>query len=1090
MRFDDCPVEILACINSYLDFYETSILLPLLGCKSLSKKLLLPRSVPNVMIRDDIWRKYDPQKWTGPLLPFLHFSRLVIKLPEYSIHSDPSWLLHLPSSLLHLDFEFQNAEQIWWQYSVAPPICFDTFLLTDDVRLSTSFGIKAINMSDLFPQLQHLGLLSTDRSEASQNISICKTSQISPFASLERGKVRVAWSDKLAADWVLGLPITLTSLKAPHILSRANYAYWMLSLHLPLPPALTSLLVGTGFPPGQNTILSYNDQMMDIDLDSDFKFGHLFYHLRHLTVRSNSSDDFFTERSSWQSISTNLISLKILGIDVHSKRLFPQLPPSLQSLVVQGYGNHKCPKLPALPNLSTLILSSGAYLSWPIEKDHPLPSRITNLDIFVVGSEFDSQDLPRSLIHFKVRMEGTWLPKHSMGLPKSILSFWFRTIDEGDDCHQGYFSLPDSLTKITLVSNLTLKIDDLRRLPPNLTEIHLPLSSTLLDVDVALLPRHWQILNLDSLEITGKTLSDPIGDSLTLRKISDSILPLLPPKMSQFWHLPPNTASSNTGNLCSMSFGRGLFSPPRGIKIVDFRHLVVWSEGLIPMFEDDEIQQTLQEFYSEDFAPTRGARCQLPRSLTRFSSNSRSMMRDDPLPMPLVELIVPYRAVKILPNMPNLKKLICREFLCSNPESKAPSLTHLTLHKMDHPILFFHAKSLPRTLIFLEIQSDPEGSVSWENSTFPPSLQVLISPRSSFTRKTVLELPSTLKKLVVKEINLKSTDLVSCLPTFGKSHINASFSQNSTVGSDTEFEKFISTVKEEKWTEIRERLFDYWMNLKILSNSSLLPIAENFLMACFSNLEHLEMSCKINWEISLFPLLPPLLESILIPLSNKDTVKKMMILDPIATEKDDTSNLSQMFSTRCLTTRIYFYSPLKGRVSSRRGNDPELVANQLLKPCYAALPANLKRISFSDPITHCVPRLLPRTLEILECDASQWNLASYHDLPPTLTALRIFKVSKFFRKHALSLPVNLKVLDVECLSMEDRVVADLPRTLTVLRCEGCPKLSTDCFELLPASLTAIDVPHLVHHRDTAAKLPATIRMSGSRRDSSVFSPTV
>jgi hypothetical protein len=150
----------------------------------------------------------------------------------------------------------------------------------------------------------------------------------------------------------------------------------------------------------------------------------------------------------------------------------------------------------------------------------------------------------------------------------------------------------------------------------------------------------------------------------------------------------------------------------------------------------------------------------------------------------------------------------------------------------------------------------------------------------------------------------------------------------------------------------------------------------------------------------------------------------------------------------------------------------------------------LKRISFSDPITHCVPRLLPRTLEILECDASQWNLASYHDLPPTLTALRIFKVSKFFRKHALSLPVNLKVLDVECLSMEDRVVADLPRTLTVLRCEGCPKLSTDCFELLPASLTAIDVPHLVHHRDTAAKLPATIRMSGSRRDSSVFSPTV
>jgi hypothetical protein len=217
----------------------------------------------------------------------------------------------------------------------------------------------------------------------------------------------------------------------------------------------------------------------------------------------------------------------------------------------------KATQLPQeMPNLVSLHTSPSAFFEWPA----PLfPSHLTSLEIVVEGSFFDSADLPRTLTHFALRLVFfPWLPTHSKGLPKSLKSFTLEYTSEKDTrlCHEGYFTLPRNVTKLKLLSNNMLGIDDLLCFPKGLVEVHLPLCANLKDIDMALLPRQWQVMSLHSIEITGQTLkAQTIGDTLTIANISDSILPLLPPNMSRFWH-HPTSYSLNPGKACFLSFER------------------------------------------------------------------------------------------------------------------------------------------------------------------------------------------------------------------------------------------------------------------------------------------------------------------------------------------------------------------------------------------------------------------------------------------------------------------------------------------------------------------------------------------------------
>jgi hypothetical protein len=949
-----------------------------------------------------------------------------------------------------LDFEFNNAEQIWWQYSSECPICFDAFVLSH-YAFQTSYGIEAIKMRDVMPSLRSLLLVSSDSALQIKNVQISKNFKVSPFERHEQLPI-ICWSSELSVKWFLGLPATLTSFQAPYLARSASH---ILStnhgLALPLPPSVTDLSTELKSSWLLPSILPFANQIVSIGLIwEQAQHLHYFPNLLHLTLHGfiwNSRDAIAQIIRSWKTLPPTLVTLELKSFHASEvgNDFLLNLPPSLQKFVIEGSGSAKCLQLPdEMPNLSVLAFSNAAYFEWPRPK---FPSQLTSLDIFVKGSSFDSTDLPPSLTQFDLFLGGQWLPEHSLGLPKSLTSFSFQHPHERNDsgCHKGYFALPSHVTKLSLLSNNTLKIDDFAQFSRNLIELHLPCSTTMRDFEVALIPRHWQVISLLCLEVTGKTLTMPIeGDCLTIEKISDSIVPLLPPKMSRFWHVHSAKSTRISANQCRLSFEKNLFSLPNfGIKILDFRSVSKTSQGPLTQeiwkraFEDAEAQKTLLEFHSVSYLPTGAtARGKLPSSLTRLSSNAEGIQHAEALPFGLRELILPNKSIYNLPHLPMLEKVICKEFLVPNYGSNTRLLSHLTLCQSARATQL-KASLLPRTLTYLKVETPPDACITWGDSDFPPGLTALISPMSYLDGNRIFFLPSTIKEFVVKEISLKSFHLAPCLPN----HVG---SNEIVIGS------LASKLEEAKLNEFRNHHSDYWSTLRCLSNTTILPIVESLLMTMFSNLQRLEMICNVDWDVVHIPLLPPLLESSLLKFNNEQHVLQITggALNPNQTPES--------------------MGTLKNASSK------EMPVKRILRPYFAALPSSLKRISFSFPLPHWAPRLLPRTLEILECDGSLLNLQSYRDLPRTLTAVGLSKVPKFYPKHALSLPPCLQLLTIECVTMDDRVMAHLPRTLTALKCENCRKLSASCFADLPSSVTAIDITHL---RDTATKLPSSIILS-------------
>jgi hypothetical protein len=270
----------------------------------------------------------------------------------------------------------------------------------------------------------------------------------------------------------------------------------------------------------------------------------------------------------------------------------------------------------------------------------------------------------------------------------------------------------------------------------------------------------------------------------------------------------------------------------------------------------------------------------------------------------------------------------------------------------------------------------------------------------------VFKLPFSLKELVVKEIQVHSQDLVACLPTSVGSLAQTQFSPPSSSGTvaDTapgQPDALTSTLEEAQLVAIRARHSDYWFNLQTFSNSTLQPLVESLLRARFANLERLEAKAIVNWSVSHVPLLSGNLESVLINV----TAKSPVISAPDAPQPPTSEKKSQAAAS----------------------------SSALFKTFCASMPPSLTQLYFSIPIPHWGPRQLPKTLTLLACDASQFNVDSYCDMPRALTALRLTNVEKFFAKHALGLPTGLQVLDIQCPTLKEEVFGHLPQTLTALR---------------------------------------------------------
>jgi hypothetical protein len=750
------------------------------------------------------------------------------------------------------------------------------------------------------------------------------------------------------------------------------------------------------------------------------------------------------------------------------------LPKSLESLVVEGNGPvlKDSPKIPDLPHLSTLRLSSNTYF----DSDHLfIPRSIVRLRLYVKDSSFDSRVLPSVLQDLDLTLYGPWLPKHSEGLPRSLTTFSFEMAKgEVDESNEGYFSLPSNVRKLTLRSNLKLKVSAMSRIPKSLLELHMPLSIEWDDEDLALVPRHWHAMSLGQLNLTGKTIKGLI-ETLTMQVISDSIVKLLPPQMKRFWHIPSAASLLPLANQCVLSFEKGLFEIPDGVKYIDLKYV---KDAKNLKFKDQESsknqQQKILKFSSEHFAPLS---CRLPSTLTSYYSNveaMNAMATTTYLPEGLVELLLPRYSLRYLPTiLPKLKKLQVQNFQPifddSASHSKFPNLTHLISVEDKAIFRALEAKVLPRNLKIMEWFGKPNSLFHWSDLDFPPSLTILHCPRCVLSSSSLLGLPQTLQELVVQSINFTSSDLVAALPSFGSTNINASF-----LNPEDHLKELsaILAPSSEKLVEIRKRFFDYWSTLTVLSNASLNPIVISLIQAIFPNMQRAEMACTVAWEISDLPYLPSSLETIEIRLSMEKTVSRMQFM-PQSTES---------------SLRVQFYSPSKGRVSSRPGKDLTWVAHQLLKPCYASLPSHLTRITFSYDVPHWLPRLLPRTLEIFECYARLLNLASYRDLPPGLKALRLEWVKKFSTKHALALPQTIEILDMRYHDTEDRLLAHLPRSLKVFISDS-NKVTPACLELLPPSLTILDVPSLTvrypHIQATNLPPSMTRKIIPSRNSSNV-----
>jgi hypothetical protein len=670
------------------------------------------------------------------------------------------------------------------------------------------------------------------------------------------------------------------------------------------------------------------------------------------------------------------------------------------------------------------------------------------------------------------------------------------TSKSDDDHYNAFLELPPSVTRISLptASNITLEHMALC-FPKTIREVFLPSVRNILDVDIARIPRHWTRMSLGSIVVTGRTIPKDRVGKLTIFDFGDSIVPLLPPLMSPFWK-----CRSCENETCVLTVPSGGMSLPPGIVELDLFGFNPKADTLDGVFSKTEPLDSLLVLSCAQFKiPVRRRKRENDASSSSSSQNPHSSatkpanMRffeatpipptvtslrsscttspsliseyEEGFPESLTSLSMPRRAATRMPYLPNLEFLECHADTVD--WTQMPRLHTIVMKGI--PSSKFPLKNITNSITSLKIDTSSFLKLTTE-VLLPPSLRALHLPSAASLLKVVLELPSTLTQLELKTITVKSSHLVPLLPKSSKVSLKLPLrppnTDGSTLAAPSLLERHLSPSQIDS---LKSRVSPHWLDLNHLSHSEITPIIDYVLKERHSELNDMKYAVDATWKLIHVPLLPPKLVSFNIPILTEEVVEGLeyeRLLSDIGERK----------------SRIRFFSPNKGRMATSRVESTLVFSQLLMKPCYGAIASTMTHLRLDAlELPHWAPKLLPRTLVLLACDSSLFNVASYGELPSSLTALSIMTSGRFHRPHASSLPVGLKSLHISNGTLGNSTIERLPRGLEELAFPGINNLDIRCIPLLPPNLRYFQLPYYVDTEPVPHGLPASVIHIGQTR---------
>lgn len=756
----------------------------------------------------------------------------------------------------------------------------------------------------------------------------------------------------------------------------------------------------------------------------------------------------------------------------------------------------------SLVNLTVLELGYSTKFDWRQFGQTVSTLPLTRLQCALLGSYFSSLSLPRTLVHLSIELSenASWEAEYSKHLPPTLTSLECAT-GAKHNFFGAFKEIPSKVTRLSLPHTTNITIQDMaQNFPKTVVEVLLARHTKLSDTDLALIPRHWRVLKVLSLLVTGKTFPKDMVGKLSLADFNDSFARLLPPQMPPFWDFHPSVASPKA-DLCRLVTPEGGITLPPGITELDLLGVHLRNDALFALCNGPNMLKNLNCLKTENSSPPIRSsnactdendtladqplecdttemlnpfdgRPYLPASLKTFQSNALFFvvpMYTNPavgiFPKALVSLHLPQKDYVVLSELPNLELLEVSTLHRTIDFSVLPRLHTLIMRNISGPYRL--PKALPNTLTRLKIISGNYSIRVPMDLTLPPNLTSIQLPSSTVDLSHAIALSPTLAELELRTIKVHSAHLISLLPN---SYPSASNRFIAIPGTD--FSPEVSTLplegilNETQFEELKNRVSSRWLCLTHLSHSDLVPTVEEVLKSCFPGLIDLKFDVTADWGLEHLPFLPPKLDAFDLPLSIQKIVSQIGIGASSPSE-------TQIGSSKA---KFCFFSPSKGRMATSRVESAPLLAQLLFKTCYSALPATLTCLEFGSlQLSHWVPKLLPRTLTMLNCNSSHFNADSYRQLPPSLVALRIRTTGNFQAKHVTALPAGLKTLDIDCESLNDAVVGHLPRGLEYFACSRSWALGAPCLPLLPPHLKILLLPN--HFRALAVKLnqiPASV----------------
>jgi hypothetical protein len=984
------PVEILGTISSSLDFSELWRLLGLSGCKSLSYKLGLPAITSSLIFERPKWQKIPSSIFSISS----RLSRLQIVLPETSHPFLPSQLLLLPKTLLEIEFRFVSAEQIW--FCPLQEVNADRFrsLCMTASHNPALLGCTPIRVSDLFPNLVLLHLSSTRMVyKPTRNLeaeSFTNPTFWSPLGSLDprlsaSEHLTFTWTPRLSFYFIDSLPSTITSLESSNIIRGACRTAARIATILPLPSSLEHLIHE-----------SIDHDLIPSPILQQLKTGMITFPDTMFSQRSSSllrsSDVAFTHLSRINDIGgpERGVLREIYLTPFDSKHQSIAALPLRSFIIAQVDHLDNIPPGWFPANLTELHIHNS--VDWGQSFRKYLPANLLRLSIKLKENEGRFEDLPRSLT--------------------SLYIFSFRNFSAEQMKH-----LPPRLTQLSLLSGNRLMPFDWQCLPRSITSLHLfdlanvaaigasilqhmpPNLSILLvdqmfrfsDHEVGLLPRTLTNVKLPIVRITGRTL-DPNLTYLDADIWQTSIDANLPPKLkasNSFWRQVGIHPFSKYQPLeyCEDS----LENLPYGLTELNLEkmnfssHTVLSALRRIPLPSLQSLFVISLHEGGSDVISTEVevGELSLPPSLTKLECLDMDrlfMTRCEPEPLP------------------NLKELRCYH-------------THVKYHPTTAAPLHW-----PSSLTCLQLPHIP--SWSQQHTASLAKLSTLVINNHVVLKKDIT-LPKSITNLTLKcgvydhtmskgfifPPNLQHLELLSHswgnglleILTFSKKQeIVLEVAKITSVPSQA----ILPYLKQSKMTHINKKIISQ------LCQQHLIP-------------EGIKMEGITEWEIT-------------------------------GWQVSDLASFPSIAQQICLVMNDEKFEEYRGVVPSR-----------LLTPIFSSLSPHLVDLFIPGVrLPHYTVNLLPATLKSLLINAHFFSTTSYRDLPRQLTTLMLEEVQKFNEKRAKALPDSLLHLRLESVSIANKTILHLPRNLTTLELPESIDLGIACYDFMPPYLERLVLPHL------------------------------